>query len=151
MRVSVLHSECAFIPPTVALHEGVVHGNNEDLTGLLELGVADVARDVGAGASRACDDSQHSEDSWRTVSPLLWLRQLRTEGSRNADDDTLALDLLGEIDLVPGGVLNQDVQVGNGIALLNEGGRGVMEEGGLSPDAGEVSSEPASSEHGETQ
>lgn len=70
-----------------------------------------------------------------------------TEGCRGANDDTLALDLLGEVDLVTGGVLNQDVQVGDGVALLDEGGRGVMEESSLSPHARGVGSETAGSKH----
>lgn len=38
----------------IGLHEWVVDGNHEDLASVLELGVADVARDMGAGTSRAC-------------------------------------------------------------------------------------------------
>lgn len=79
----------------------------------------------------------------------LCFGQSRTESSRDTDDDTLALDLLGQVDLVAGRVLHQDIQVGDGVALLDEGRRGVMEERGLGPDAGELSSETASGEHSE--
>lgn len=74
-------------------------------------------------------------------------RGSHTEGRRGANDDTLALDLLGEVDLVTGGVLNQDVQVGDGVALLDEGGRGVMEESSLRPHARDVRSETAGGKH----
>lgn len=79
----------------------------------------------------------------------LCFGQSRTESSRDTDDDTLALDLLGQVDLIAGRVLHQDVQVGDAVALLDEGGRGVMEKRGLGPDAGELSSETASGEHSE--
>lgn len=70
-----------------------------------------------------------------------------TESSGDANNNTLALELLGEVDLVAGGVLNKDVQVRDSIALLDEGRRGLVEEGGLGPDAGNVDSEAASGEH----
>lgn len=70
----------------------------------------------------------------------------RTEGSGSADDHSLALDLLGEIDLVAGRVLDEDVQVGNGVALLDEVPGGAVEGGG--PDAGDVGCDTASEHHG---
>jgi hypothetical protein len=36
-----------------SLHKGIIDGNDKDLTGLLELRVVDVTRNVGAGASGA--------------------------------------------------------------------------------------------------
>lgn len=71
----------------------------------------------------------------------------RTEGSWRANDDSLVLDLLGQIDLVAGGVLDQDVEVGDGVALLYERGRGAVEEGGLRANAGDVGCDTAG-EHG---
>jgi hypothetical protein len=70
----------------------------------------------------------------------------RTEGSGSADDHSLALDLLGEIDLVAGRVLDEDVQVGNGVALLDEVPGGAVEGGG--PDAGDVGCDTASEHDG---
>ncbi len=70
----------------------------------------------------------------------------RTEGCRSADDHSLALDLLGEIDLVAGRVLDEDVQVGNGVALLDEVPGGAVEGGG--PDAGDVGCDTASEHDG---
>jgi hypothetical protein len=35
------------------IHERVIDRDDENLAGFIELGVVDVARDVGAGASRA--------------------------------------------------------------------------------------------------
>lgn len=71
----------------------------------------------------------------------------RTEGSGSANDDSLALDLLGQIDLVAGGVLDQDVEVGDSVALLHERGRGAVEEGCLRANAGDVGCDTAG-EHG---
>lgn len=62
----------------------------------------------------------------------------RTEGGGSANDNSLVLDLLGQVDLVTGGVLDQDVQVGDGVALLHERGRGAVEERCLRADAGDV-------------
>lgn len=70
----------------------------------------------------------------------------RTEGCGSADDHSLALDLLGEIDLVAGRVLDEDVQVGNGVALLDEVPGGAVEGGG--PDAGDVGCDTASEHDG---
>lgn len=70
-----------------------------------------------------------------------------TEGSWSANDDSLVLDLLGQIDLVTGGVLDQDVQVRDGVALLHERGRGAVEEGSLRANARDVGCDTAG-EHG---
>lgn len=72
----------------------------------------------------------------------------RTEGRRNTDDNGLALDLLGEVDLVTGGVLDEHIEIGDGVAFLNEGGSGVVEEGTLRQGAGKTGGETASGEHG---
>ena len=74
-------------------------------------------------------------------------RGSRTEGSWGANDDSLILDLLGQVDLVAGGVLDQDIQVGDGVALLHERGRGAVEEGCLRANAGDVGCDTAG-EHG---
>lgn len=88
---------CSSVPPSIFLHERVVHGDNKDLASLLELGVVDVAGDVGARASRAWNDGQHGR-----FFSLPCSSQSRTKSSRNTDNDTLALELLGEVDLVAG-------------------------------------------------
>lgn len=36
-----------------SLHKGIIDGDDKDLASFLELGVVDVARDVGAGAGGA--------------------------------------------------------------------------------------------------
>lgn len=108
------------------------------MTSLLELGVVHEAGDVGAGARGA----------WRGLVAIGdFVTSSRTEGSWGTDDHGLVLDLLGQIDLVAGGVLDQDVQVGNGIALLHERGRGAVEEGSLRANAGKVGGEAAGGEH----
>lgn len=71
---------------------------------------------------------------------------LRTESGGNADDDTLSLQLLGQVDLVAGGVLDQDVEIGDGVSLLNESRRGAVEQRPLRQGAGD-GSETTSSEH----
>lgn len=71
----------------------------------------------------------------------------RTEGSRGTNDDTLALDLLGQIDLVAGRVLDQHVKVWDGITLLHKGRRGVVEERGLGAHAWDVGCESTGGEH----
>ena len=73
----------------------------------------------------------------------------RTKGSRRANDNTLALNLLGEVDLVTRGVLDQDVEIRNGVALLDESRTGVVEESTLGEGAREGVSNTASSEHRE--
>lgn len=70
-----------------------------------------------------------------------------TESSRRANNDTLALDLLGKVDLVTGGILDQHVEVRNGVSLLHEGGSGLVEEGPLGDGTGEAGCETTSGEH----
>lgn len=74
-------------------------------------------------------------------------RGSRTEGSWSSDDNTLVLDLLGQVDFVSGGVLDEAIEVGDGVALLHECGRGAVEEGGLRANAGHVGCEAAGGEH----
>lgn len=69
-----------------------------------------------------------------------------TEGSGGTNDHGLVLDLLGQVDLVARGVLDQDVKVGDSIALLHESGRGAVEEGSLRANARNVC-ETTSGEH----
>lgn len=104
-------------------HEWVVDRDDESLTSLLELGVVDEAGNVGAGAGGA-------------------------EGGRSANDNSLVLDLLGQVDLVTGGVLDQDVQAGDGVALLHERGRGAVEEGCLRANAGDIGCDTAGEHDG---
>lgn len=72
----------------------------------------------------------------------------RTEGGRSANDNSLVLDLLGQVDLVTGGVLDQDVQAGDGVALLHERGRGAVEEGCLRANAGDIGCDTAGEHDG---
>ena len=123
---------------SVSLHEGVVHGDDKDLTGLLELGVVDIARNVRTGAGRAC--------GWSTFYPCFVCSDSRTESCGDTDDYTLALQLIGEVDLVAGGVLDE-VQAGNGVALLDESGRGAVKESSLGARAGKVGGETTCSKH----
>lgn len=102
--------------------ERIIDRDNDDLTGFLEFGVVDISGDVGAGAGRA-------------------------ESCGNADNDALALQLAGEVDLVAGRVLNQNIKVGNGVALLDESRSSVVEQSPLGEDAGNTSGETAGSEH----
>jgi hypothetical protein len=70
----------------------------------------------------------------------------RTKGGGGANDNSLALDLLGEVDLVTRRVLDEDVQVGDGVALLDEVACGAVEGGDL--DAGESGGETAGEHDG---
>jgi hypothetical protein len=86
------------------LHKRVVDGDHEDLTGVLQRRMVDVARHVGAGARRACGSGgllvsyRHSRymEAYHGCGNI-WKR---TEGSRDTDDNALALELLGDVDLV---------------------------------------------------
>lgn len=118
------------------LHKGVIDGDHKDLAGLLQLGVVHVARDVGAGASGASKKLVGMSYSCRDEGD-------RTESRRGANDDTLALDLLGEVDFVAGRVLDE-VKVGDGVALLHEGGRRRVE----GPRTGNLSRKSTSGKHG---
>ena len=80
------------------------------------------------------------------IFPREW-KQVHTESSRSADNDTLALNLLGKVNLVARRVLNQDVEIRDGVSFLDEGRSGVVEEGPLGQGAREGGSEAASSEH----
>lgn len=76
------------------LHERIVDGDNKDLSSSLELVTVHVAGNVGVGASGR-------------------------ESGGNTNDDTLGRgELVGEIDLVAGRVL-EEVDIGDGITLLN--------------------------------
>lgn len=70
-----------------------------------------------------------------------------TEGSWGSNDNALVLDLLGQVDLVSGGVLDETVEVGDGVALLHEYGRRTVEEGGLRANAWHVGCDAAGGEH----
>lgn len=67
-----------------------------------------------------------------------------TECCRNTDNDTLARKLLGEVDLVTWGAFDQ-VNVGDGVSLLDERGRGAVER--RHTGARDTSSETTSGEH----
>lgn len=88
----------------------------------------------------------NSQHSYPSLSSLV---ETHTESCGDTDDNALALELLGEVDLVARGVLDQHVQIGNGISLLHKGGCSVVEEGGLGTHTREVGSDTTSSEHGE--
>ena len=67
-----------------------------------------------------------------------------TECCGNTDNDTLARKLLGEVDLVTGRAFDQ-VNVGDGVTLLDEGGRGAVER--RDTGARNTSSKTTSGEH----
>lgn len=70
-----------------------------------------------------------------------------TECGGSTNDDTLALDLLGKVNLVARRVLNQDVEIRDGVSFLDEGRCSVVEESPLGQGARKGGSEAASSEH----
>ena len=72
---------------------------------------------------------------------------MHTEGCGDADNDALALELVGEVDLVTGRVLNKDIKVGDGVSLLDESWGSVVEQGPLRQGAGNASGDTAGSEH----
>lgn len=82
------------------------------------------------------------------IFPREW-KQVHTESSRSADNDTLALNLLGKVNLVARGVLSQNFEIRDGIALLDESRRGVVEKSRLGPGGGDAGCEAASGEHAE--
>ena len=114
------------------LHKRVVDGDHEDLAGVLQRRVVDVAGHVGAGARRACGSGgslvsyRHRYMAANHGCGNIWKR---TEGSWDTDDNTLALKLLGDIDLVAGRGLDE-VNVWNGIANLDTGAGGRLEATG---------------------
>jgi len=108
------------------LHKWVVDRDDKHLTGVLQRRVVDVAGHVGAGARRACG-SEGSLVSYRHRYMAanhgcgnIWKR---TEGSWDTDDNTLALKLLGDVDLVARRGLDE-VDAGDGVANLNTGACG---------------------------
>lgn len=106
------------------LHKGVVDRDHKHLTGVLQRRVVDVAGHVGAGARRAYKSGE-SLVSYRYSrcmaayhgSGNIWER---TEGSWDTDDNTLALKLLGDVDLVAGRGLDE-INAWDGVANLNTG------------------------------
>lgn len=126
------------------IHKRIIDRNDKNLPGVLQLGVVDVPGYVGARASRAYTYMVSFPYYRKGV-----LGGARTKGGRSANDNTLVLDLLGQVDLVTRGVFDEDVEVGEGVALLNEGRGGVVEEGALGERAREGGSETTSGEHGE--
>lgn len=72
----------------------------------------------------------------------------RTESSWGADDDTLlSLELLGQVDLVSGGSLDQDVEVGQRVTGLDESSSSVVEECPLRTCTREGGGETSGCEH----
>jgi hypothetical protein len=47
------HPNCVHRIVSSSLHKGIIDRNDKDLPGLLQLGVVDVARNMGAGAGGA--------------------------------------------------------------------------------------------------
>lgn len=108
------------------LHERVVDRDDKDLTSIPQLGVVDPARDV-----------------------------LRRAGSGESAGDThdvaiRGLELLCQINLVSRRVLDQDVDVGDGIATLSQDSRGVRKGPALNDRAGQLrqAAERSSESHG---
>ena len=108
----------------VNLHKRVVDRDHKHLTGVLQRRVVDVAGHVGAGARRACG-SGGSLVSYRYSRCMAAYHGCgnnwkRTEGSWDTDDNTLALKLLGDVDLVAGRGLDE-INAWDGVANLNTG------------------------------
>lgn len=72
---------------------------------------------------------------------------VHTEGCGNTDNDAFALEFIGEVDLVTGGVLNQDIKIRDGVPFLDESWSSVVEQGPLGEGAGYTSGETAGGEH----
>ena len=114
------------------LHKWVVDRDDKHLTGVLQRRVVDVAGHVGAGARRACG-SGGSVVSYRHMYMAvyhgfgnIWKR---TEGSRDTDDNALALKLLGDVDLVARRGLNE-INAGDRVADLHRDTCGRLEAAG---------------------
>lgn len=114
------------------LHKWVVDRHHKHLTGVLQRRVVDVAGHVGAGARRACG-SVGSLVSYRHRYMAVYHgcgnMWKRTEGSWDTNDNTLALKLLGDVDLVARRGLDE-VDAGDGVANLNTGACGRLEAAG---------------------
>jgi hypothetical protein len=123
--------------PCRNLHERIVNRDHEDLSGVFQSWVVDETRHVGARTRRACG-SGGSLVSYRhrnTGSGVPWLVWKLTERSRDANNNALALKLLGDVDLVAGRGLDE-VDVGDGIANLHAGTRRRLEAAGCAKGAG---------------
>ena len=80
----------------IDLHEGIVDGDDEDFARILELGVGEVAGDVGVGATGG-------------------------EGGGDSDDDAFpGGELFGEVDLVAWGIF-EEIDGGDGVACFDLG------------------------------
>lgn len=103
--------------------------DDEDLAGILEVWVSEVARDVLLRAPGAY------------TAPLVsmsrsWLGGQRTEGSRNTDyDSVLGGEFLGQVDGICGRTLPEDVQVRDAVADLDQCS-GCRVKGPWGPDGG---------------
>ena len=134
----------------VSLHERVVDRDDKHFAGVLQSGVVDVPGHVGAGARRACG-SGGSVVSYRHMYMAvyhgfgnIWKR---TEGSRDTDDNALALKLLGDVDLVARRGLDK-LNVGDGIANLDIGTGRRLEGTGSAKGTRGGCHESAGGEHG---
>lgn len=68
----------------VYLHEGIVHGHDKDLAGIFELGVRDVAGDVGVRACWACKSVSRREVA---AEQLEWSCNADRNAARRASID----------------------------------------------------------------
>lgn len=129
-----------------SLHEWIIDSDDKDLASILELGVVNVPRNMGARASRAymseLDNLQSLSSSKRPE-----VEMIHTVSGGDTDDDTFTLELLGKVDLVSWRVLNQDVEVWDRISLLDECRCSLVEQGPLAESAGSARSKAAGSEH----
>lgn len=83
-----------------------------------------------------------------SVLPRGIIIQIHTESCRGANNHTLSLEFLGQVDLVTGRALDQDVKVRERVSNLDEGRPGVMEQCPLSMDARKGGGKTLSCEHG---
>ena len=114
------------------LHKWVVDRDDKHLTGVLQRRVVDVAGHVGAGARRACGSGgslvsyRHRYMAANHGCGNIWKR---TEGSRNTDNNALALKLLGDVDLVARRGL-KEINAGDRVADLHGDTCGRLEAAG---------------------
>ena len=116
----------------VSLHERVVDRDDKHFAGVLQSGVVDVPGHVGAGARRACGSGgslvsyRHRYMAANHGCGNIWKR---TEGSWDTDDNTLALKLLGDVDLVARRGLDE-INAGDRVADLHRDTCGRLEAAG---------------------
>lgn len=77
----------------IIVHEGIIHAHDEDLAGVLELGMVNVGGNVSRRAGGTC---------MLFSAPIsrISVSRMHTECCRNANDDAFALQLLRKVDFI---------------------------------------------------